>query len=90
MRVARHYVIHGDVQGVGFRFFTEAAAAREGLHGWVRNRPDGCVEIAAEGDAEAVTRFERQIRHGPPSAHVDAVDVEEEPPSGRDIGFTIR
>ena len=90
MRVARRYVISGRVQGVGFRFFAEAAAAREGLHGWVRNLPDGGVEIAAEGDAEAVERFEWHLRHGPPSARVDHVDVDEMSPSGRDTGFSIK
>jgi acylphosphatase len=89
MLVARRYVISGRVQGVGFRFFTEAAAAREGLRGWVRNLPDGRVEVVAEGDAEAVLRFEHQVRHGPPGARVEAVDMDEALPSGA-AGFTIR
>ena len=83
-------MISGRVQGVGFRFFTEAAAAREGIHGWVQNRPDGCVEIAAEGDAEALERFERHVRHGPPGARVAQVEVEAEVPTGRHTGFSIR
>ena len=87
MRTARHYLIHGRVQGVGFRFFTEAAAAREGLHGWVRNTASGQVEIEAEGDLEAL---ERHIRHGPPQARVERVDVMEEAAAGRDSGFTVR
>jgi len=82
-------VVRGRVQGVGFRYFAEAAAAREGLHGWVRNLPDGRVEAAAEGEAEAIERFERAIRHGPPGARVDAVDVDDTVPSGRDTGFTV-
>ena len=90
MRVARRFTISGRVQGVGFRFFTEAAAAREGLHGWVRNAPDGRVEIAAEGDAEALDRFERHVRHGPPGARVDSVEVDHTVPDGRDTGFSIR
>lgn len=90
MRVARRYVISGRVQGVGFRFFTEAAARREGLHGWVQNAPDGRVEIAVEGDAEAVERFERTIRHGPPAARVADVEVDILIPSDRTTGFTIR
>jgi len=89
MRLARRYVIGGRVQGVGFRFFAEAAAMREGIHGWVRNRPDGRVEIEAEGEAEAIERFERQLRHGPPSARVEAVEIDERVPSGR-TGFEIR
>jgi acylphosphatase len=90
MRVARRFLISGRVQGVGFRYFTEAAAAREGLHGWVRNLPDGRVEAAAEGEAAAVDRFERAIRHGPAGAHVEAVDVEDQVPHGRETGFMVR
>ena len=45
MRVARRYVIAGRVQGVGFRWFTHDVAAREGVHGWVRNMADGSVEV---------------------------------------------
>ena len=62
MRVARRYVITGRVQGVGFRYFTQDAALREGVTGWVRNLPDGRVEALVEGDAEAVTRVERAVR----------------------------
>jgi len=90
MRVARRFLISGRVQGVGFRFFTEAAAIREGVHGWVRNLPDGRVETSVEGDAEAVERFERSIRHGPRGARVDHVQVDAGEPAGRDTGFTIR
>jgi acylphosphatase len=90
MRVARHFLVSGRVQGVGFRYFTQAAAVREGIHGWVRNLPDGRVEAAAEGEADAVERFERALRHGPPGAHVDGVDVEAELPGGRETGFFVR
>src|SRR5439155_8803220 len=90
MRLARRYLVSGRVQGVGFRFFAEAAALREGLHGWVRNLPDGRVEISAEGDAEALERFERHVRHGPPGARVERVDVDDELPTGRATGFEIR
>ena len=90
MIVARRYMIGGRVQGVGFRYFTEAAAAREGILGWVRNMPDGRVEVSAEGDAEALDRFERRLRHGPPHARVERVDVEEMTPTGRETGFTIK
>lgn len=75
MRIARRYLISGRVQGVGFRLFTEISAYRDGIDGWVRNTPDDRVEIEAEGAADAMTRFEQQIRHGPPGARVDQVDV---------------
>ena len=90
MRVARRYVITGRVQGVGFRFFTEDAAAREGVHGWVRNLPDGGVEAYLEGDAEAVDRVESRLRRGPASAQVEHVEVEDRIPTGRATGFSIR
>jgi len=90
MRLSRRYVISGRVQGVGFRFFAEAAAAAEGLHGWVRNLPDGRVEIAAEGDVESLDRFERRVRQGPRGARVDEVEVEHLTAHGRDTGFSIR
>jgi acylphosphatase len=86
----RRYLIRGRVQGVGFRFFTQAAASREGLCGWVRNTPDGSVETAVEGERDAVDRFERQIRRGPPGARVDRVDVSEEQAGGAEPNFTIR
>ena len=90
MLVARLYVIGGRVQGVGFRMFAEDVAAREGVHGWVRNRPDGQVEAWIEGDAEAVDRVEASLRRGPSHARVDDVRVEEVVPTGRATGFSVR
>jgi acylphosphatase len=90
MSVTRRYLIGGRVQGVGFRFFTEAAATREGLHGWVRNLPDGRVEIEVAGDADAIARFERTVRNGPPGARVSHVQVDETVPPRGETGFSIR
>jgi len=90
MRVARRFLISGRVQGVGFRFFAEAVGVREGLHGWVRNLPDGRVEAVAEGESEAIERFEGALRHGPRGARVDDVVIEEETPGARETGFWIR
>jgi acylphosphatase len=90
MLIARRYVITGRVQGVGFRLFAEAAAAREGLHGWVRNRPDGAVEAWIEGDAESVQRIEAALHRGPSGAHVDRVEIEDAVPTGRATGFMVR
>ena len=91
MRVARHFLISGRVQGVGYRYFAKAAAEREGVSGWVRNLPDGRVEALVEGDDEAVTRVERALRQGPGGARVDDVAVEDQgPPSGAHHGFAVR
>lgn len=89
MRLARRFLIRGRVQGVGFRWFAHDTAARDGLHGWVRNLPDGRVEAQVEGEADAVERFERAMRHGPPGSRVDEVEVDELMPTGRDIGFSV-
>lgn len=90
MRLARHYFVSGRVQGVGFRYFTADVAARENVHGWVRNLADGRVEIEAEGDAEALGRFEHRVRQGPRGAEIEQVDVEPREPGSRAQGFFIR
>jgi acylphosphatase len=90
MLVARRFVVRGRVQGVGYRFHAEEAARREGVSGWVANRPDGAVEAFAEGDEAAVARFEHALRHGPRLARVDAVDVIADVPTGRTTTFRVR
>lgn len=90
MLVARRWTISGRVQGVGYRWFTIERASCEGITGFVRNLPDGQVEVVAEGEAEAVERFERAIRQGPPRARVDDVGTEILPPTGRHSTFTAR
>ena len=90
MIVARRMLVSGRVQGVGFRWFTRDAATREGITGWVRNLPDGRVEVLAEGDADAVTRIERAVRLGPRGARIENVFVSSEEPSGGYHGFEIR
>ena len=89
MRIARRLVISGRVQGVGFRYFTQEVAAREGVTGWVRNLPDGRVEAYVEGENDAVTRVERAIRQGPRGASVHAVEVGAEEPGGAYREFGI-
>lgn len=68
-------VARGRVQGVGFRWHVREAARRAGIRGWVRNCPDGSVEVLAAGDAPAVDRVIEAVRLGPPAARVDRVDV---------------
>lgn len=89
MRVARRYVVSGRVTGVGFRYFTQDVARREGLVGVVRNLPDGRVEAIAEGDDESLQRFEAALYRGPAQARVADVEIEALPPLGRYLGFTI-
>jgi acylphosphatase len=67
------FVVSGRVQGVGFRWFIREAARQHRLAGWVRNRPDGSVELEASGDDVACREFIETIRQGPPGARVDDV-----------------
>lgn len=90
MLVARRVLISGRVQGVGFRFFVEARATVEGVHGWVRNLPDGRVEALLEGEHASVDRIEAALWRGPSGALVDDVASEAVAPSGRATGFSIR
>jgi acylphosphatase len=90
MIVARRFLISGQVQGVGFRMFAEARAAREGVHGYAQNLSDGRVEVLAEGDEESVDRLERALRRGPVAARVDTFVVEPVEPTRRATGFSTR
>jgi acylphosphatase len=90
MLVGRRYLISGRVLGVGFRFFAFERAGREGITGFVRNLPERRVEVVAEGDVEAMDRFERAIRQGPPAARVDDVETEVTTPTGRYPTFSVR
>ena len=89
MLVARRYIVKGRVQRVGFRLFVEDAAQREGVRGYARNQHDGSVEVVAEGDADALQRFEMAIRRGPLGARVDDVDTTELEPSNRFSSFSV-
>jgi len=80
--VRRRIVVTGRVQGVAFRANCQRAAEELGAHGWVRNRSDGAVELAAEGPPDVVDRLVEWCRRGPPAARVRAVDVVDEPPVG--------
>ena len=75
--VARRLRIHGRVQGVYFRGWTVEAAQRLGVHGWVRNRHDGTVEVLAVGPEDAVEALIRACHDGPSHAAVTHVDIEE-------------
>lgn len=83
-------VVRGVVQGVGFRWFVQRAAADLDLQGWVRNRSDGSVELAAEGPADALEALIGAVREGPDGAWVSEVIVRREPPTGASGGFSIR
>ena len=74
MSVIRHVIVHGRVQGVGFRAFVEVEALTRGLEGWVRNRREGTVEAVFKGEEAAVADMIEACRRGPWSARVDHLD----------------
>ena len=82
-----HLRIHGQVQGVFFRASTEVEARRLGLTGWVRNCPDGAVEVVAEGPRAQLEHLVAWCRHGPPRAQVDHVEIEWSEATGEFSGF---
>jgi len=92
MEEVLHIIVSGRVQGVGFRFHCEAAARRHGVAGWVRNLPNGDVEVLARVPPGQKAAFLAQIRRGPPLAQVSGLDVRPAP-AGMPCpasGFSVR
>ncbi|MBA2379146.1 MAG: acylphosphatase [Blastocatellia bacterium] len=75
MQIARRYLIRGEVQGVGFRYFAQRSAARHQVHGYVKNLDDGSVEAFAQGPENSVKDFMEDLAAGP--AHSRVSDMEE-------------
>jgi acylphosphatase len=73
-RIARKFFIRGDVQGVGYRFFAQRAAARHQVVGYVKNLDDGRVEVLAEGPAPHVEAFKHELLTGPRFSTVDHIE----------------
>ena len=71
-----HAYVAGRVQGVSFRYYTAQEAMKLGIVGWVRNLPDGKVEVLAEGGSDTLTQLLAFLHLGSPHARVDSVDVE--------------
>lgn len=89
MIIARRFIIKGDVQGVGFRWFTMRAARSLGVVGTVRNLSDGAVEAIAEGSPGTIDSFRRELERGPSHARVSSVDQTEIPATGSYTAFDV-
>ncbi|TAJ88469.1 acylphosphatase [bacterium] len=89
-KVRVHLRIDGRVQGVFFRTFTLDQAIRLGLKGWVRNCPDGSVEVVAEGERKKIDNLIDWCHHGPPGAHVRNVRLQWEDFQNEFSDFHIR
>ena len=68
------WIISGVVQGVGFRYFVQRRAIELGVRGWVRNLPDGRVEVAASGNEGQLVTLEQYLQAGPRHSHVESVE----------------
>jgi acylphosphatase len=86
---ARKFLIKGEVQGVGYRFFAQRAAARHQVVGYVRNCSDGSVEALAEGPAKSIEDFKHDLATGPQWAAVDQVEEICLEPTGTYSAFRI-
>ncbi len=86
---AKHYLVRGRVQGVGYGYFVLEAAQRRGINGYVRNLYSGEVEVHAEGDEEALERFKLEIGQGPRMARVTEI-IETDVTAGSYSSFLIR
>ena len=82
--------VDGRVQGVFFRTSTLEQAGRLGLKGWVRNCPDGSVEVVAEGERKKIEELVSWCHHGPPGAHVHHVGLKWEDSQNEFADFRIR
>ncbi len=83
-------VVSGYVQGVFFRAFVSHWADELSLSGYVRNLPDGAVEVVAEGERKQLEKLIDHLKVGPPSAEVEKVVTDWSGYSGKYAGFSVR
>ena len=86
---AKRYVVRGQVQGVGYRYFAQRVADRLSVKGYVRNLPNGDVEVHAEADDQTLQLFKQELEHGPRMAQVTRITETEVSP-GVYSSFLIR
>ena len=87
MRV--HIVVIGHVQGVGFRYYTFKKAREIGIAGFVKNLPDGTVEIEAEGERSLLEELIEAVKVGPRTAVVNDLHINWEEPTGEYQNFSV-
>jgi acylphosphatase len=82
--------VFGTVQGVGYRYYAEGEANRLGVSGYVRNKPDGSVEVVAEGERKVLEGLLALLRRGPSPAEVRDVEFTFSSATGEFYGFNVR
>jgi acylphosphatase len=88
--VGKHILVSGRVQGVGFRYFTSQVAREIGLVGWVRNLPDGRVEVLAFGSEDQLADLMEDLAVGPPGSAIGDLSVQDVDMQQPLQGFSIR
>jgi len=89
MVIARKFLISGQVQGVGFRYFAQRSSATHQVRGYVKNLKDGRVEVLAEGSPKAVEAFRHDLAAGPTHSRVGEIEELVVEPSGLYSSFRI-
>ena len=90
MKRRYHMIVKGMVQGVGFRYFTSQWAERLDICGWVRNLPDGSVEVEAEGRMKDLDEFMKKVKEGPSFGYVETADIVEIDEIRNEKNFEVR
>lgn len=83
-------IVHGRVQGVGYRSFAQRRAQERGLRGYAVNTHGGEVKVHVEGSHEAIQAYVRDLEQGPPLARVERVSITPMPYTGRYAEFSVR
>jgi acylphosphatase len=87
---ARRFFVRGRVQGVGFRWFVEREAHILQIAGWVRNNPDGSVEVLAIGTPDQLSGLRARLQEGPRAARVDGIEESDSEPVAGLNSFQVR
>lgn len=88
--IALRVFVSGKVQGVGYRAFAKKSAHSLGLCGWVKNLPDGRVEVFVQGDRDLVWSFLKELWNGPPAGRVDRMEILKEVPNHEERDFVVK
>ena len=89
MQVRKHFYFSGTVQGVGFRYHAHNLARENGLTGWVRNLPDGRVEMEAQGNPVQLQKLVAQLK-AQPQIHIEHMEIEKIAPVPFERKFGVR
>lgn len=88
-KICKKFIIHGLVQGVGFRYFAYKTAEKYSIFGYAKNLYDGTVEVVASGDKDNIEQFKKDLKIGPSRSRITKFEEEEYSPNIDFLGFTV-